>query len=588
MANKIRGNGPPQLSTLLSAGTVGTLSDGQLLERFANGCGEPRESAFAALVERHGPLVLRVCRSVLRDTAAADDAFQATFLALARKAGSLWARDSLAPWLHQAAYRAAVHDRSARLRRRAHEQAAAALRSNAPATTHVAHDDGLGTILHEEVDRLPRGFRAAVVLCDLEGRTHEQAAHHLGCAVGTVKSRLARGRKRLRARLVRRGVAPASALSALGASRRASAAVPKALAESTVAYAATAKAVPTTVAVLTESVLNAMFLNKTKLGLTVTAAAVVSALVAGAMALAQLEAGRSKEGIGKVPSPHVGSTSGKGQARPKVVLTSPRRMDLTITFPYACEIQAQRHIGIQSLEEGIVDTILVKEGQVVQKGDVIFTIRPILDKDRGAAGASKVFAPFEGRIGRIREPIGSLLKQGDILTTLSDTSVVWVYFQMSERSYLDDMARGHSLDDDRIELVLADRKKLPQPGKLGAVAAEFNNRTGTLPVRVDFPNSDGVLRHGQSGTVLIHREIKNALVIPQAATFEVRDRRYAYVVDHDGVVHQRPIVVEHESDEIFVIKKGLGVGDRIVLEGARAIHDGEKVDYRYRPPAETK
>src|SRR3954470_13484814 len=106
MAVNNSGNAHLQLRTLFNVGAIGALSDGQLLEQFATGCGEPRESAFAALVERHGPLVLRVCLSVLRDGDAAEDAFQATFLALARKAGSLWARDSLAPWLHQAAYRA--------------------------------------------------------------------------------------------------------------------------------------------------------------------------------------------------------------------------------------------------------------------------------------------------------------------------------------------------------------------------------------------------------------------------------------------------------------------------------------------------
>src|SRR5579871_5985859 len=113
MADKINGNARLRLRSLFNVGAIGALSDGQLLERFATGLGEPRELAFAALVERHGPLVLRVCRSVLRDDGAAEDAFQATFLALARKAELLWAQDSLAPWLHQAAYRAALHDRSA-------------------------------------------------------------------------------------------------------------------------------------------------------------------------------------------------------------------------------------------------------------------------------------------------------------------------------------------------------------------------------------------------------------------------------------------------------------------------------------------
>jgi RNA polymerase sigma factor (sigma-70 family) len=305
MAVKNSGHALLHLRTLFNVGAIGALSDGQLLEQFATGRGEPRELAFAALVERHGPFVLRVCRSVLRDEAAAEDAFQATFLALARKAGSLWAHDSLAPWLHQAAYRAAVHDRSATIRRRSHEHVAAALRPGSVAPPHHANDDDLETIIHEEIDRLPARFRVAVVLCDLEGRTHEQAARHLGCAVGTVKSRLARGRKRLRGRLVRRGVAPALALAAASAGGAARAAVSTGLAESTVAHAATASAVPTSVAVITEGVLISMFLHKVKL--VMTAAAVVAALAAGAVVLAQSGIGRPKDGT--VKPQHVGPPS---------------------------------------------------------------------------------------------------------------------------------------------------------------------------------------------------------------------------------------------------------------------------------------
>jgi RNA polymerase sigma factor (sigma-70 family) len=303
MAAKKSGNALSHLGTLFNVGAIGALSDGQLLEQFATGRGEPRELAFAALVERHGPFVLRVCRSVLRDEAGAEDALQATFLALARKAGSLRARDSLAPWLHQAAYRAAVHDRSATIRRRSHEHAAAALRPGSMAPPHHANDDDLEKIIHEEIDRLPGRFRVTVILCDLEGRTHEQAARHLGCAVGTVKSRLARGRKRLRGRLVRRGVAPALALAAASAGGAARAAVPTRLAESTVAYAATASAVPASVAVITQGVLISMFLRKVKL--VMSAAAVMAALAAGAVALAQSGIGRPKDGT--VKPQHVGS-----------------------------------------------------------------------------------------------------------------------------------------------------------------------------------------------------------------------------------------------------------------------------------------
>ncbi|WP_237722735.1 sigma-70 family RNA polymerase sigma factor [Singulisphaera acidiphila] len=180
------------------------MTDGQLLERFAAAQGEAAELAFEVLVERHGPMVLRVCRGVLADSHEAQDAFQATFLVLVGKARTLWVRDSIGPWLHQVAYRTAACARSAAARRRRHEQAAAERTKE----SQVETQDELGPVLHEEIARLPDRFRAPLVLCDLEGGTYEQAARHLGWPVGIVKSRLSRGRDRLRDRLLRRGIAP--------------------------------------------------------------------------------------------------------------------------------------------------------------------------------------------------------------------------------------------------------------------------------------------------------------------------------------------------------------------------------------------
>jgi RNA polymerase sigma factor (sigma-70 family) len=196
-----------QLRTLFNVGAIGDMTDGQLLERFASG-GEAAELAFAALVERHGAVVRQTCRSILRDEHDAEDAFQATFLVLVRKSGSLWVRDSLSPWLHHVAYRAARCVRSAAARRTARERRAAEMiaeRDYRGETSDGAGED-FGAAMHEEIERLPERYRVPVVLCDLEGRTQEQAARHLGCPVGTVKSRLARGRVLLRDRLTRRGL----------------------------------------------------------------------------------------------------------------------------------------------------------------------------------------------------------------------------------------------------------------------------------------------------------------------------------------------------------------------------------------------
>ena len=220
------------LRTLFTLGTIGDLTDGQLLERFTVREAEVAELAFGALVERHGPMVLRVCRAVLRDPHEAEDAFQATFLVLVSKARSLWVKDSLGPWLQQVAFRVASSARSAATRRRFYEGRCA--RAESSATRFVESSGDLEGILHEEIGRLPTRYRDPVVLCDLEGRSHDQAARQLGCPVGTIKSRLARGRERLRDRLVRRGVTPALGLLASGfMSESTSAAMPVSLVSST-------------------------------------------------------------------------------------------------------------------------------------------------------------------------------------------------------------------------------------------------------------------------------------------------------------------------------------------------------------------
>jgi RNA polymerase sigma factor (sigma-70 family) len=193
------------IHALFSGGTAGGLTDGQLLERFTARGEDVSEPAFAALVERHGPMVLRVCRSILSDEQDAEDAFQATFLVLARRAESLWVKKSLGPWLHGVAIRTASCARSSRIMHREHEQRAAA---SMPRVAVTEDGDDLGPILHEEIHRLPERYRGPILLCYFEGLTHEQAARHLDWPVGTVRSRLARARALLRTRLTRRGLAP--------------------------------------------------------------------------------------------------------------------------------------------------------------------------------------------------------------------------------------------------------------------------------------------------------------------------------------------------------------------------------------------
>lgn len=201
-------------------------TDGQMLERFL---ADQDQGAFAELVRRLGPLVLGVCRRLLHNSHDVEDAFQATFLVLVRKAGSIARREAVGGWLHQVAWNAAIRAR-ARTQRQAMVERAAAMTSDPPAPP--AKPCELFGILDEEVNRLPTAQRQALVLCYLEGKTNEEAAAELGCPVGTLTARLSRAREQLRERLARKGqVVSVAALAGLLAPASLSAAVPPALAE---------------------------------------------------------------------------------------------------------------------------------------------------------------------------------------------------------------------------------------------------------------------------------------------------------------------------------------------------------------------
>lgn len=329
------------------------------------------------------------------------------------------------------------------------------------------------------------------------------------------------------------------------------------------------------------------------------------------------------------------SAEGGHHAQHKIVVTTPKVMDVKIVQPYVCQIHSRRHIEVCALEKGYLEEILVKEGQAVKKGDLMFRILPTLyqakldaevaeaklaeleynytktlaDKNvvsqnevllleaklaktranvklaQAELNFTSVVAPFDGIVDRLHEQLGSLISEGDMLTTLSDNSVMWVYFNVPEAAYLDYMEnRGKKGQEERIELVLANGRKFPQVGKIGAIEAKFNNQTGNIPFRADFENPVGLLRHGQTGTILISRVQKDAVVIPQRATFEILDKRYVFVVDAKNVAHQRLITIENEKDDIFIVKSGLAATERIVLDGARDVRDGGEIHFEVEAP----
>lgn len=417
MAIQQNGGGLPALRTLFSVGTLVGLTDRQLLERFTNRRGEVAESAFAALVDRHGPLVLSVCRARLRDEHESLDAFQATFLVLMHKAGSLWVRDSLAPWLHAVAFRVASRARSSAARRRGHERQFAERAAVCPDGDEVGDGADLRLVLHEEIHRLPERFRIPVVLCDLEGRTHQQAAEQLGWPIGTVKSRQARGRERLRHRLVRRGVTPTVGLGAVLASQSARAAVPVSMANSTVQIAsrlatgaAGAGAVSAPVAVLVKGVLNAMFLNKLGFSTLILLAAGVTA-----GALWQFAGPSPAASAEKTPAPAAKTRKGPG----KIYTTTLRRAPVENGESYSMVAIDPESGERTTVLDGCQDRPRVSpDGRTVVfvRGDTIYTrsvaggdepVR-ILRLEVSISGGSPVWSPDGKRI------IISLGKKADV------------------------------------------------------------------------------------------------------------------------------------------------------------------------------
>jgi len=326
------------------------------------------------------------------------------------------------------------------------------------------------------------------------------------------------------------------------------------------------------------------------------------------------------------------------EAQQPIVLTTPSVMNVPTTQAYVCRMQSRRHIEIRALNGGYLEEIPFLEGQTVRAGERIYGIYPVLyrtrleaeqaelrlaeinlqntdrlaakgfvsapelarakaERDRAKAnldrataelGFTSIVAPFDGIMGRQLMQQGSLIGEGDTLSTLSDNAMMWVYFNVPEADYLRFNAmrkasdpksiRQLELPGATIQLRLANGQIFDQNAATAlTIESEFNRETGNIEFRADFPNPEGLLRHGQTGSLLINQKIAGALVIPQRATFEVLDRQYVFVVDKDGVAHQREIAIASELEDIFVIKNGLSAGEKFVLEGVRQVREGERL-----------
>lgn len=316
-------------------------------------------------------------------------------------------------------------------------------------------------------------------------------------------------------------------------------------------------------------------------------------------------------------------------------VTTPLIKDTTTIKEYVCQIRSVQHIELRALEKGYLKNIYVDEGQFIKKGQLMFQIMPTLYKaeakkaeaeaqfakieylntkaladsnivsfnelalakakyDKALAeldlanvhlSFTEIRAPFNGFMGRFNVRLGSLLDEGELLTELSDNSKVWVYFNVPEAEYLNYTSKIDKNNLQKVNLLMANNKLFSHEGVIETIESDFNNETGNIAFRATFPNPDGLLRHGETGNILIPSDYKNALIIPQKATFEILDKKYVFVVDKDNRVTPRQIKIDKELPHIYIISEGLSNKDKILVDGLRKVKDGDEISSHFIEPS---
>ncbi len=315
-------------------------------------------------------------------------------------------------------------------------------------------------------------------------------------------------------------------------------------------------------------------------------------------------------------------------------VTSPVIMDTSFTKEYVAQIQSLQNVEIRAQVQGYLESINVDEGQQVHAGQVLFNIMPkqyeaelakakaetkateielqnvktlneknIVSASEVSMAQSKfdaakadqaiaelhvsfteIKAPFDGVIDRIKFKVGSLIDTGNLLTTLSNNKDVYAYFNVSEVEYLAYKANNKGNVKDNATLLLANNQPHKYKGTVETVEGEFDNTTGNIAFRAKFPNPDFLLKHGETGKVRLIVDLKNALVIPQKATYELQDKDYVYVVDKGNVVKSRCISIIQKLPNLYVIGSGLAATDKILLEGIQNVKEDDTVKTQFEQP----
>ena len=315
-------------------------------------------------------------------------------------------------------------------------------------------------------------------------------------------------------------------------------------------------------------------------------------------------------------------------------ITTPYKTNTEITKDYVATIQSVKNIEVRAQEKGFLQKIYVDEGQYVHAGQAMFQIMPqILEAEMMKAKAeveqsiielenatklatnnvvsrneqrmakakldaaraelklaqtrlsfTTIRAPFSGIINRIPLKLGSLVDEGDLLTSLSDNTGIYAYFNLSEPEYLNYQTNLAERGNQQVDLVMANGELFPEKGLIQNIGGEFDNETGNIAFRAKFPNSHQLLRNGETGKIKMRLPLYNILEIPQKSTYEIQDKKYVFVVDKNGVAKSREITVAQELEDVYVLASGLKENERFVVDGIQKIKDNQKVNVKMQNP----
>lgn len=319
-------------------------------------------------------------------------------------------------------------------------------------------------------------------------------------------------------------------------------------------------------------------------------------------------------------------------AQHKFKVTNPWKENLSIDKEYVAQIHAYQHIELRAYERGYLQDILVDEGQKVDKGTALFQLMPqimeaeyekakaeyriskieyentrslaakkVVSKNELALSKAKlaktkaelslakahldfttIKAPFEGILGRQHERLGSLIDEGELVSTLSDISKMWVYFNVTEADYLNYIQQLKNQIKGKVKLRMANGNLFSEEGQIDTIEADFNHETGNVAFRATFSNPQGLLRHGETGNIIISEKIDNALVIPQKCTFEILDKKFVYTVDKNHIVHSKQVTISHELPHLYIVESGVEASDEIIFEGLGKVEVGKKIEYEHQ------